>query len=78
MHPIEQPLQKFHLPHLLMILLASVEFKRFLKFSFLPTVINVKKGQGKATEASGFREIVVDAEEHPIILLNPPRDWNLK
>ena len=70
-------MQKSHSPHFLMILLASVEFKRLPKSSFFSTFIRVKKGQGKATEASGLREIVVDAEEHPINLLNPPKAWNL-
>ena len=54
--------------------LAFAEFKRFLKFSFFLIVISVKKGQGNAIEASGFREIVVDAEEHLINLLNPPKE----
>ena len=73
---MEQFLQKSHLPHLSIILLASAEFIRFLKFSFFLIAIKVKKGQGKVIEASGFREIVVDAEEHLINLLNPPKDWN--
>ena len=55
-------------------LLTSAEFKLFLKFSFSLIAISVKKGQGNAIEASGFREIVVDAEEHPMNLLNPPKD----
>ena len=75
---MEQCLQKSHSPHCLMMLLAFSEFRRFLRFSSFLIVIRVKKGQGKAMEALGFREIVVDAEEHLINLLNPPKDWNLK
>jgi hypothetical protein len=75
---MEQCLQKPHLPHSLMMLLAFSEFRRLLKFSSFLIAIRVKKGHGKAIEASGFREIVVDAEEHLINLLNPPKDWNLK
>ena len=74
----EQCLQKFHLPHSLMMLLTFSEFKLFLKVSSFLISIRVKKGQGKAIEALGFREIVVDAEEHLMNLLNPPKDWNLK
>ena len=74
---IEQFLQKSHLPHSLtsvfifFVLKASDIFWLFLIFKI------VKKGQGKAIEASGFNEIVVDAEEHQMTLLNPPKDWNL-
>ena len=75
---MEQCLQKSHSPHSLMMLLAFSEFRRFLRLSSFFIVIRVKKGQGKAMEALGFREIVVDAEEHLINLLNPPKDWNLK
>lgn len=71
---MEQPSQKFHLPHLLIIFLTFVEFKLFLKSSFSLIAIKVKKGQGNAIEASGFREIVVDAEEHLMTRLNPPKD----
>ena len=35
-------------------------------------MLPMKKGQGIAAEPSGFKEIVVDAEEHRMKLLNPP------
>ena len=59
-------------------LLAFSEFRPFVRDSFFSIFIKVKKGQGRATDASGFRETVVDAEEHVINLLKPPKDWNLK
>jgi len=71
---IEQYSQKSHLPHCSIMLLAFSDFRRFLRFSSFLISIRVKKGQGKATEASGFREIVVDADEHLMKLLNPPKD----
>jgi hypothetical protein len=75
---IEQSLQKSHLPHSFLIVLAFSEFNMLLSFSVFSIFIRVKKGQGNATDPSGFSEIVVDAEEHLITLLNPPKVWNLK
>lgn len=75
---IEQFLQKFNLPHSLIILAAFSELRPFLRFSVLPISMRVKKGQGKVMDALGFREIVDDAEEHLINLLNPPLDLNFK
>ena len=72
MQLIEQFLQKSHLPHSLMIPFTPSDFRPSFRFSPFLISINVKKGQGKVTEASGFREIVVEAEEHPMNLLNPP------
>ena len=61
-----------------MIFLALSVFMPCHIFSSFLIFIIVKKGQGSATEASGFREIEVDAEEHLMNLLNPPMDWKLK
>ena len=78
MQLMEQGLQKSHLPHFSIILVASSEFKPFFIDWFFSIFINVKNGQGRAIDASGFRDIVVDAEEQAINLLKPPKDWNLK
>ena len=61
-----------------MIFLAFSEFRLSFSGSSFGIVIRVKNGQGKVTEASGFKEIEVDAEEHLINWLNPPIDWKLK
>ena len=71
---IEQLLQKLKLPHSSMIFLAFIEFKACLSFSSLFMVIRLKKGQGRAMEASGLRDMEVEADEHLINLLNPPLD----
>ncbi len=75
---IEQCLQKLKLPHSFIMFLAFSEFKLCFSVSSFLIAIKLKKGHGRATEASGFREIEVDAEEHLINLLNPPKDWKLK
>ena len=75
---IEQSLQKSHVPHSFMMSLTFSDFRPFIRLSCLSICIRVKKGQGKAIEASGFKETVVDAYEHLIRLLKPPKDWNLK
>ena len=73
MQLIEQFLQKSILPHWSMTHLDFSEFRLFFRFSSFLISTRVKNGQGKTTEASGFREIVVEADEHLITLLNPPK-----
>ena len=68
----EQFLQKSHLPHSLIMVLTFSVFSPSRRFSSFLILIRVKKGQGKAAEASGFRETVVEADEHLMKLLNPP------
>jgi hypothetical protein len=68
----EQFLQKSHLPHSLMIVLAFSVSNPSRNFSSFSIFIRVKKGQGKAAEPSGFKEMVLDADEHLMKLLNPP------
>ena len=75
---IEQLLQNSHVPHSSIMVCTFSDFREVFRFSSFFMVINVKKGQGNATEASGFREMVLEADVHLMTLLNPPRDWNLK